>query len=98
MHQDTSAIEEPHLVFREAGNYLAYLTTLPLEADANNDIDAIDVGPSSNPMIDGQNAALGIALREGCTLELGLLEAPLAALPQKDGRTHLFLELSIAAF
>jgi hypothetical protein len=49
-------------------------------------------------MIDGQIAVLGIALREGCTLEMGLLETPLAALPQKDGRTHLFLELSIAAF
>lgn len=97
-HLDTSAIEKPHLFFREAGNYLVYLTTLPLEADDNNDINAIDVVPSSNPMINGQNTALIIALREGCTLEMGLLEAPLAALPQKDGRTHLFLELSIASF
>ena len=97
-HQDTGVIEEPHLIFRVSGNYLAYLTTFPLEADADNDIDSIDFSPSSNPMIDGQNAALGIALRKGCTLEMGLLETPLTALPQKNGKTRLFLELSIAAF
>lgn len=95
---DTGALEKPHLVFRKAGNYLTYLTMLPLEADENNRIDAIDIGSSSNPMIDGQKAALDIALREGCTLEMGLLETSIAALPQKDGRINLLLELSIAAF
>ena len=94
-HLDTDVSEAPYLVFRTAGNYLTYLTVFPLEADRKNDSAAID---TINPMIDGQNTALGIALRESCTLEMGLLEVPLTALPQKDGKTHLFFELSFSAF
>lgn len=94
-HLDAGNTEMPYLISREAGNYFAYLTTLPLAEDATT---TTDVVPFSNPMINGQNAALDLALREGATLEMGLLESPLAAPPQKDGGQRLFLELLFAAF
>lgn len=92
---DTGNIEMPYLISRKAGNYFAYLTTIPLAKDTTT---ITDVAPFSNPLINGQNTALDLALREGATLEMGLLETPLAAAPQKDGGQRLFLELLFAAF
>lgn len=88
----TELSDEVSIVVRDAGNYFAYLTSFPLELEENYDVYN---APLSNPMIDGQNAALTLALHNGGTLEMGLLETPLTVLRQEDGRKYLFLEITI---
>lgn len=90
MREDT-LIEKPRLVVRAAGEYLVYLTAFPLEPQTQ-DTEENDI--VMNLMIAGQNAAFTLALREGFSSKMGLLQVPLVALAQEDGRTYLFSELS----
>lgn len=97
-HVDFEGTEIPYLLHRKAGNYLDYLTSLPLEADDTDTLETLGIAASGNPMIEGQRAALRIALREGCTLKMGMLETAIASLPQKNGAIQLLLEASFAMF
>ncbi|HEY4400000.1 MAG TPA: MerR family transcriptional regulator [Lactobacillaceae bacterium] len=90
---DFTNIEKPYILTRAAGNYFAYLTQVPLK---DNNAVSSKGNSLSNPMIDSQNAALNVALREGGTTKLGMLGKPLAAPMQKDNNQHLFLELTFA--
>lgn len=91
LKREDTLLEKPRLIVRAAGEYLVYLTAFPLEAQTQ---DTEENDPTINPMIAGQNAAFDLALHQGFSSEMGLLQVPLAALAQEDGRTYLFSELS----